>query len=399
MGISSSNFIVIISRGGAAFIQFLVLLIYGAYLEPSEFGELSLLMIAIGLCYSMVDFGVANTIITSRINRENLKKLQSLNLVVSIILGVFLFFISEIFNSLKFSNFFADSIKYFGLLLLLYSLTIVTYSRLHKAQRLKVLAAIDFFPVFTFLITVPFFLKLDLGIYTFIVSMFIQILTRFILLKLMINAKIFFIPPVVDKAILRTLLKQYISNLVVYLTGRVDQLLVAALLSTSVLGFYSFAKQIISYPVSLMISVFTQISFPFFSRFRSNKNKIKSLYIKSILILLSLISLYYLILYVLPEEEIRKTIPLWDFRSITASLIFLFAFARIILDTLISLSIGVGLIGKILNINLLILIFYLIISAAIPFYGINTYLIGLCILSFSFSMFLYRYTFKTISSE
>ena len=180
----SSNLLVIFSRGGNALIQFLIVLYYGSNFSAAEFGQLSILMIIIGLSYGLIDLGTANTVITHRVNKSLCGTLQLLNFVVGGVAGSVLVFLSliqpEIFG---FGTGFFDALKYTLPLFLIYSCTIVPYARLHKALRLKHLALVDFIPVFSLLITVPILLDYGFGLSTLMISIGIQVLLRFFVLR------------------------------------------------------------------------------------------------------------------------------------------------------------------------------------------------------------------------
>ena len=167
------------------------------------------------------------------------------------------------------------------------------YARLHRALRLKQLAVVDFLPVLSMLFTVPLFLSIGYGISTLLLSVGIQVCLRLIVLKLFYR-NILNIGWMKDLPF-ATLSRQYFSNLVVYLTSKLDQLMVAAFLTAETLGIYSFLKQMLNYPISLLMAIYSQITFPFFSRYRRVVAKINNTLTTSLLLLISIVSFYFAI--------------------------------------------------------------------------------------------------------
>ena len=235
----TSNFSVILSRGFSAAIQFVIVLFYGANLSVTGFGELSILMIIIGISYGIIDFGTANSILTTTIKKNVSSALQLLNFFIAVCLGIALFLVSVYGKTFfDFSNGFFQALSMVPAVFIIFSITIVPYSRLHKAQRLKNLALVDFVPVFSMLITVPLFLYLEFGLSTLIFSMGVQVSLRFLMLRYFYGRLIRFkLNQSLPKG---ALIRQYTSNLIIYLTSKLDQIMVASFLSLEVLGFFSF---------------------------------------------------------------------------------------------------------------------------------------------------------------
>lgn len=392
-----SNLIVILSRGGNALIQFLIILYYGSNFSASEFGQLSILMIIIGLSYGLIDLGTANTVITRRINSSVCGTLQLLNFIVGICIGSVLLVLSLLkTGSFGFGEGFFEALKYTLPLFLIYSCTIVPYARLHKALRLKQLALVDFLPVFSLLFTVPTFLWLDFGLSTLIISIGIQVWLRFFVLR-------YFYGPIIrfrfnQSLPFSALIRQYLSNLVVYLTSKLDQIMVASFLSTDSLGVYSFLKQILSYPISLLIAIYTQITFPYFSRYRNDVEKIYRLLFRASAILFGVITMYFALILILPADAMLEHVSMWEFGSELALLIMLLSFARIAIEILSAMAIAVGFIGRQLYINLTFLFITFICGFAISFLGLNYYLMMLIVSSIIISIFIYITTFNRLKN-
>ena len=389
---------VTLTRGANAIIQFLIIIFYGMSLSTVEFGQLSILMILIGLNYSLIDFGTNNTVVTRKLKKTTYAGLQSLNILIAFLLGLIYFITSKVeYGILNFGNSFSDSLGYFPPLLIVYSLTIVPYARLHRALRLKQLAVVDFLPVLSMLFTVPLFLSIGYGISTLLLSVGIQVCLRLIVLKLFYR-NILNIGWMKDLPF-ATLSRQYFSNLVVYLTSKLDQLMVAAFLTAETLGIYSFLKQMLNYPISLLMAIYSQITFPFFSRYRRVVAKINNTLTTSLLLLISIVSFYFAILFMLPDKYMQSMIGMWDFRGFLALMVMGLSISRIIFDALSTMSIAVGFISQQLKINIIYLGFVFIFGVLIPFIGLEIYVLTLSSISVLFSMFIYFSTFNKLRNK
>ena len=67
-----------------------------------------------------------------------------------------------------------------------------------------------------------------------------------------------------------------------YLSERLDQILVGSLLGAEALGFYNFAFNLVTQPISRINPIITRIAFPVFSKVQHDTEKLRSGYIKMI---------------------------------------------------------------------------------------------------------------------
>jgi len=388
---------VVLSRGGNALIQFLIVLYYGANLTASEFGELSILMILIGLSYGLIDFGTANSIITRRINKATCGTLQLLNFSIATFIGLLLFVLAELrFGFFGFSEEFYQALMLTMPVFVIYACTIVPYARLHKALRLRQLALVDFLPVLSMLFTVPLFLHLGFGLSTLMMSVCVQVSFRFLVLRIYYGKMLRFrLKNTLPK---KALARQYSSNFVIYLTSKLDQIMVAAFLSAESLGIYSFLKQVLNYPISLLIAIYTQITFPYFARFKNMTPKIRELLYSAIGVLLAVVIAYFLFLAALPVDFMLTLVPLWDFRGELAMVIMALSLSRLLLEALSAMAIAVGFVGRQLYINLTYLLITLLCGLALSIIGLNLYLISLSISATLISLYVYTSTFKRLNN-
>jgi O-antigen/teichoic acid export membrane protein len=368
---------VVISRGFSAIIQFLLVLTYSANLELSAFGELSILMICLGVAYGLIDFGVTNKIITTTTSKRLMGSLQSLNLVIAICISsiaVLVAYISAGETSLSREFYCSLAISPFALLF--YSTTVVPYARLHKAMRLNDLALVDLIPVVAMGISVLFLLFLGMGLLTFVLATLLQVVVRFFMLRLFYGSMLRH--SVIREITWNLLLRQYGSNLVIYFTSKLDQIMVSIFVGIEIFAHYSFLKQILNYPVSILIAIYSQITFPFYSRNRLWLRKIKWIAIKSLILLICLMMLYFTVLMLIPFYLVEDHFPAWGFSSSLAILIMLLSLGRIGLEVFSALAVGVGRVVFQLKLNIIYLGITFLMGLLIPIIGVESYVSGIC---------------------
>lgn len=355
-------------------------------------------MVGIGLSYGVVDFGTTNAIITKKVTKANYNALQLFNVMLSILVFFIIFLAIKYDLTTETGETFQQALFVLALATIIYSLTIVPYARMHKALKLKRLAAVDFIPVSTFLLSVPMMLMVNLNLLAFAYATLIQVSTRLLILSLFYRHR----PSAsgLSKIPYQRLLQQYASNFTLYVTSKADQLMVAAFLGKEPLGLYSFLKQVLSYPISILVAIYTQITFPFFARYRNSSEKVKSSVLKSVLFIMSLLLLYFSVLILIPEESIQSHIPMWDFLNPLALSIMFFSIVKTANDMVSAMSVAVGLIGRQLSANIIFLV--LSVISALPTLSKGLTIEYVLILSFILvgsASFIYSMSIKSLRHE
>ena len=391
---------VVLSRGANAVLQYIVIILYGTFLSSEKFGELSLLMIFVGISFAFIDFGTQNTIVTNTLKKIDKQRLQFLNLILALIITILFQILSVSLNNFfKTSDEFLYCFMLMPCFLILHSLSIVPYSRLLKAQKLNYLAWVDFIGVFSMFISAIIFLLNNFSLYTFILSLLVQAFVRLFVLKMYLGRIFNFKLDFLRLKIYKKLLIQFSSNIIVYISFRIDQLVVVRFINLEVLGQYSFLKQLLSYPINLITAIFSQTVVPYFSRFRSNIKFVHTTLIQATIFIICLILVYYSILFFMPApfEDIAE---LWNFNSILSICLMLMCLSRIILDCIIITAVATGNVLGQLKRNTLLLIINSLLSPVIIFYSLEAYLIiqTLMIIIFCLSIFRYIFISKNINA-
>jgi len=387
---------VILSRGMNAFIQIILLLIYAESLTIGEYGELSLLMIFIGLSYTCIDFGTANTIITNNLSKLDQSRLRTLVLIIAITLSIIALVTSNAIGSyFNTSAKFTYSLRIFTVFFILHSFSIVPYARLHKAQRITELSLVDFGSVLIMFISAIALLKFNVGLYTFSIALIIHSIAKIVILSFFTKTWFSHRLDVHKIRFYKKLSLQFSSNIIVYLSFRIDQLVVGRILNVERLGEYSFLKQILIQPTSLLIAIYSQLLFPHFARIKTKLKKVRVAYLSSLAVLMGTVCLYYLLLQVeftLPFENIKN---LWKFSSDLSYVLMVFALSKILLDTLSVISTAIGKVFNQIKRNIILIIFAYLSSYFITGYSFELYVLSLSVVTFSLSMSLYLSIFNT----
>ena len=359
------------SRGGAAILQFICTLVYGSKLSITDFGYLSLLMIFVALAYSLIDFGVANTLITNYLTKTQHNALILINLTLAIVVNFSIYTFTHLVQSTEL----IQNLKIIGIALLIHSLSIVPYSRMHRAGWQSNLALVDFFSVVIQVIVFFILILNDFGLLTFSLALCAHAFVRLVIIKRYYKSRLHSPDFANLKVIFSLMLRQYVSNVVTFLNGRIDQLILVSIVSTEIFGYFSFLKQLIVYPMTMLISIYTQISFPFLSRNRSRN--ITRILIYSYCALSAILVTYFLILYSFPKEIAKFYIEYWDFQSRVALLLFFYALCKLVFDIILPALTATGLIHKQLKLNIITLVLMVAVGALLNKLTLAAYLFSI----------------------
>jgi len=72
------------------------------------------------------------------------------------------------------------------------------------------------------------------------------------------------------------------TNLVNYISSKMDYVVIGRLLGASALGFYSLAYQVISFPQIRLASIVTRVAFPTFSLVQDDPSRVRQAYLKTV---------------------------------------------------------------------------------------------------------------------
>ena len=360
------------SRSGSAVIQFGLVLVYGMQLSPEQFGEVSIIFIIIAASYAATDFGVANTVVSNTLNKESYGRLLTLNVLVASVVGLLLLVCSSALQiALTFSSEFKTGVNLFAIILPLYSLGIVRYSRLLKCGKLKTLALVDFLPTVFMALVITCALAFELGVISVLYGQFSHVLMRVGLL-FYFSPKLTFIFDITHIHIKGKLIKQLLNNVLTLLLGRIDQILIVSMISGSEYGRYAFLKQLLQQPITIISAIHYQYFFTKFCRIISYSKNVVAYYYVSLIPTLAVYIIYLGLIFALYHlGDMFPDYPASSELSLALILASLILLGR---DTFVAVSLAARLISVQIYGSIFVLLVALSLAPLVSRYGVEAYI-------------------------
>ena len=291
-----------------------------------------------------------------------------INISISMLLSILIICVYE-FTNLKNNSI----LLLVGGALIVHSTSIVAYARLHKAARQMLLAYVDLFSVLAQFLVFICLIFNGYGLTTFGVALLIHSMTRVLILRAICYQKFNLLNSFSLYNVIKIMHQQFISNMITYANSRLDQIILSTILSSESFGYFSFLKQLIVYPMTLLVAIYTQIFFPYFSRNRKNK-KIVTKLVKIILVLISGLLMYFTFLAIIPVDFVISKISYWDFRSPLAFSLLCYAICKLSFDIIMPALTAVGGISQQLRLNALIFTSLCLVGFVARFLSVEVYL-------------------------
>lgn len=269
-----------------ALTHILRLAILTRFLEKSDFGLIAIVTIIIEFTQIFTDLGVS----VALFSRDDLTKRQKSSLYwVGLSIAIFLYFI--VIGIVPFIAAFYEMEELKKLIpLAALDLIIISTSkqfRIYKQKDLefKQIALIDITALLTSLIFELILVYNGVGVYSLVLSaLFTSSLSSFLILATTLKEHplSFHIDIKENKVIYKVGIYQTGAQILDFLSSQLDVLIIGKLMSGSELGVYNLTKQLIVRLYSLIVSIFTAVTIPILSKFRSNEKDFKTGYLKSI---------------------------------------------------------------------------------------------------------------------
>lgn len=263
-------------------VQMLRLAILTRFLEKSDFGVVALITFVLGLTQTFSDLGFSTAIMHRKnLNDQEFSSLYWIQLFI--FLGCFLFVtvlsepISLFYNEPQLI--YALPVAFFDLLLLgvgkLYEVL------LQKNMRFKTLAIRSIVSAFISLFVAYILAYLNFGIYSIILSTLFQTLVlqlwnyiggqQYHKVRLYCSIK-------TVKPLIKIGLYQMGTQIMDYLSSKIDILIVGKFLGTEALGVYNLAKELVRKIVAIINSIANKVALPYFSFIQDDKAVMRSNY-------------------------------------------------------------------------------------------------------------------------
>ena len=263
-------------------LQFVITVILVRYISPSDFGIIGMVTVFTELITVFNEMGLTAAIIQKKdINHKALSSMFFLNLGVGLFLTLVTISLSSLIAQFYKTEILRVVTIFISFNFILGALAIVQHALFQKELEFKKLAIID---------TVSLILGGSIGIllayngygvWSLVFKAQAFLFFRVIFLWSISKFKPSFIFSWKE-------IKSYLSfsfevlgfNIINYLRGNIDYLLVGKFLGATSLGYYTLGFKLMLYPIKSISSVIIQVLFPAFSIIQDNKSKIRKAYLK-----------------------------------------------------------------------------------------------------------------------
>lgn len=264
----------------------ILLVIQAKFLLPAEFAALAIVTIFIGLFRLFEDFGISQAIIQRNdIQVEESSSLLILNILLSLLLGFSLFFFSNFFAIFFEMEELKKLLKLTSLIVILNGPSLLFRAFLEKSLHFKELSISNIAKNILLVISTLVFLYSGLGILGVLLGQIISVAFGAIAIILIgIRKKTTKVTFYFKFSKVRSFLGfgGYVTGkqIMAYLTTRIDEFLIAYLLSPEILGAYHFAKNMLENLRSLLTASFSKVLYSVLSKVKNDQNKLTFVYMK-----------------------------------------------------------------------------------------------------------------------
>ena len=282
--IIKGGFFLSISNVFAQITSVIVNIFLARILIPNDFGVFALANASIGFISVITSVGFGSAIINNQnTTQTQISTLYWLNFITGSITLLLVFFIAPVYERFYESNGLADIIRFSGI-----SIIITPFFITH----LKILERDLEFKKISFILIASSFLSSTFsiisaysgfGIYSLVVQAISMNIIKLVLTLYYCKWKQSFIFKINDcKHMIWFALKYRTSQAVQFFERNIDYLILGKLINSLVLGYYSFAFNIMYMPVKRIADIFRDILFPSFSKLKNEPEKLIIGYLKSL---------------------------------------------------------------------------------------------------------------------
>lgn len=253
-------------------LQIIISAILARLLTPEDFGTVAIATVFIGFINLITDFGLAPAIVQKEeLTKHDIKHLFSFTAYVGLFAAVVLFLMAKYISRFYDNENLISIMKILSLNVLFATLNIVPNALLLKAKKFKLIG------IRTLLIqAIGGLLAIcsafgGLGLFSLVINSVFASLGIFVF-NYYHNPLVFTIKinrAAIDKVIGFSLV-QFMSQIITYVNGTIDKLLVGKFLGMSDLGYYEKSYRLMRMPVSNLTYVFTPVMQPMFKELKND---------------------------------------------------------------------------------------------------------------------------------
>lgn len=324
-----------ISRFSQMLVQFVVTIILSRLLIPDDFATIGILTVFILLCNIIVESGFGQALIRKfDVSQTDYSSVFFFNLLLSIVIYVVLFLLSDIIASYFHNEVLSPASKIVFITIILNALTVVPNAILSRNLSYKKIAIVNLVAVFISAICGIATALLNWGVFALVAQMITFSLTSTILFILVTKwrpSRCFSFMSI--KQMLRFSMSLLGTGIIITLFNNLITLLIGRFYSKTELGYYTQAKKLEDVPSQSITSIIQGVSYSAIAKVQRDDSLIKIAYKKVLfqnvyvvfpIMMFCLISADYLIPFLYGEQWF-KSIPLFKILCIYGALFPLFS--------------------------------------------------------------------------
>ncbi len=267
-------------------LKFLQLLLLSRLLSPSDFGLMGMVMVVLQVFGVFIDVGVNEAIIYRQdINKEELSSLYWFNIIMSIVIFIAIMMVSPLVVI------FYKEPRLYGLFFWM-ALTFIIFSfvqqfyTLHRKELLfDKLAEMEILSATSEFVVVIAAAFLKQGVYSLVWGKFADIITKEVMLansgwkkwRPTLHFKIGELKKFINFGIY-----QSGQRLVNIFSANIDYIIIGKYLGVEILGIYTLAYKLITYPITSINPIINRVSYPVFSKLQNNIKMLQKAFLEAI---------------------------------------------------------------------------------------------------------------------
>lgn len=264
-------------------LQFGTTAVLARLILPDIFGEMSLLLIVVGLSRIVSQFGLGAALIqTKHFDLTTARAVFGLILLIAGLLAVITIFSAEVFSNFFQNNHLTLPLRAVSVIFLLDAITFLQTTIARRRLEYRFIARASFLSILFGNSLVAIILScLNFQIWALVSGA----ISSSAILALIYIKRFGFYKPIFSLTLARSTFQfggfYTLGILTNFISNNIDNLLIGRFLGTESLGFYTKSYQLASAPVNLLGTTLQQVFFPYFAQFQDERDKIKQIFLFS----------------------------------------------------------------------------------------------------------------------
>lgn len=292
---------------GTQLVSFAISIILARLLLPTDFGTIALFGVVLGIAASLIDGGMASSLIRSKdVDEVDLSTVFWFNVGISVFLYLLIFFIAPFISDFYDLPILTSIIRVYTIVIIINALVVVQKTHFIKELNFKTAFKIQLPSLIVGGISGISFAYLGFGVWSLVYSALIQTSIFTCQHWVYSNWK-----PTLTfskskfKYHFNYGYKMTLSGLMDIIFKNVYTVIIAKLFSIQQLGFYNRADSLKQLPVSNLSNALNKVSFPLFAKISHDNVKLKEVYKKLMKVVIFIIAPILSIMVVSAEPLIR----------------------------------------------------------------------------------------------